>query len=224
MGVLPTPRVSLSPPFVETGLDFAGPVTLRRGHTRKPVYDKCYMCIFVCLSTKGVHLELCPDLSTDSFMATLCCFIARRGCPCEIYSDSGTNFVGARHELDELYNFLQSQDTIESLEHFFTNRTIHWSHTPSRAPHFGGLREATVKAAKTHLHKVLATQRLTYEEYATILAEIEAILNNRPLYPLSSQSEYGVDALTPAHLLVGHALKSLPQPPTSVIQQHTSTK
>ena len=157
-------------------------------------------------------------------MATLRRFIACRGCPCKIYSDNGTNFVGARRKLDKLYNFLQSQDTIESFGHFFTNRRIHWSHIPSRAPHFGGPWEATVKAAKTHLHKVLATQRLTYEEYATILAEVEAILNSRPIYPLSSQPEDGVDVLTPAHLLVGCALKSLPRPPTSVIQQLTSTK
>ena len=93
MGVLRTLRVSLSPLFTETGLDFFGPITIRRRHTRKPVYCKCYIYVFGCLSTKRIHLELCPHLSTDSFMATLRHFVARCGCPYKIYSDNGTNFV-----------------------------------------------------------------------------------------------------------------------------------
>ena len=109
MGDLPSVRVKSSPPFSTTGVDFAGPITLRRGHTRKPTYVKAYVCVFVCLTTKAVHLELVSDLSTEAFLAALRRFVARRGCPYKILSDNGTNFVGANHELQKLYHHLETK-------------------------------------------------------------------------------------------------------------------
>ncbi len=94
MGLLPTTRTTPSPPFTVTGVDFAGHFVLCRGHTRKPVLVKCYIVIFVCLSTKCVHLDLCASLSTDDFKATLRRFTARRGVPAHVYCDNGTNFIG----------------------------------------------------------------------------------------------------------------------------------
>ena len=58
MGQLPEVRITPSLPFTKTGTDFAGPLLLKKGHTRKPVIVKGYVCLFICLSTRAVHLEL----------------------------------------------------------------------------------------------------------------------------------------------------------------------
>ncbi|XP_073841387.1 uncharacterized protein [Musca autumnalis] len=78
------------------------------------------------------------------------------------------------------------------------------------APHFGGLWEAAVKLAKGHLTRTLANSRLTYEELVTALVEIEAILNSRPISPMSSDPS-DFEALTPGHFIIGSALRSLPE-------------
>ena len=77
MGQLPPYRGTPAPPFSSTGADFAGPFTLRKGYTRKPTYIPSYVCLFVCLTTRAVHLELVLDLTTEAFLAALRCFIAR---------------------------------------------------------------------------------------------------------------------------------------------------
>ena len=210
MGQLPPARVKPSSPFSETGVDFAGPVTLRRGHTRKPSYTKAYVALFICLATKAVHLELVEGLSTADFISTLRRFIARRGCPQVIYSDNGTNFVGSNHELQRMYQLITSTKSNEELHPFLTPRRIRWVFIPGRAPHFGGLWEAGVKAAKTLLRKLLKDQCLTTSEYTTVLVEVEATLNSRPLCPLSSLPEDGVEVLTPGHFLIGRPLDALP--------------
>ena len=109
IGQLPEPRVNAKLTFVHVGVDYAGPFTTKYGHVRKPVKLKAYLAVFVCLSSKAVHLEAVEDLSTPSFLATLKRFIARRGLPQHIYSDNGTNFLGAKNDLRELYLYLQSR-------------------------------------------------------------------------------------------------------------------
>ena len=94
MGQLPTSRVNPSPPFSHTGMDFAGPFTLKKGHTRKLVLIKAYACVFMCFATKAAHLEVVSDLTTEAFLAALKRFVSRRVCPTNLYSDNGYN-VGA---------------------------------------------------------------------------------------------------------------------------------
>ena len=108
LGELPADRVTTTPAFQTTGIDYAGPFTLKRGHTRKPTYIKAYLALFVCLSTKAVHIEVVSDLTTAAFVAALKRLVARRGCPTTIHSDNGSNFIGARNQLQQLYSFLQS--------------------------------------------------------------------------------------------------------------------
>ncbi len=95
MGQLPASRVTPSAPFNHTGMDFAGPFIIKKGHTRRPVYLKAYACLFVCFSTKAVHIELVSDLTSEAFFAALKRFVARRLCPTHFQSDNGSNFVGA---------------------------------------------------------------------------------------------------------------------------------
>ena len=215
MGQLPSVRATPAPPFTATGADFAGPFTLRKGHTRKPVWVKGYTCIFVCLTTKAVHIELVMDLSTDSFIASLKRFVSRRGLPSTVMTDNGTNFVGARRQLNEAYEWLNQQETRETLSQYLSGQRIQWLHTPARSPHFGGIWEAGVKQMKALLHRVLGTQRLTCEEMTTILTEVEAVLNSRPLTPIDAAPLDGAAVITPGHFLVGRPLRALPEIYTS---------
>ncbi|GBP48944.1 hypothetical protein EVAR_32278_1 [Eumeta japonica] len=78
------------------------------------------------------------------------------------------------------------------------------------APHFGGLFESAVKSAKSLLSRIIGEQRLTYEGLSTVFARIEAVLNSRPLCPLSHDSNE-FEVLTPAHLLIGKSLLAVPE-------------
>ena len=209
LGQLPIERVTPGPVFGKVGVDYAGPVLIKYGYVRKPTIIKTYICVFVSLTVKAVHLELVSDLSSDAFIASLRRFISRRGIPSLIWSDHGTNFVGAARELKELYHFLQDHTTQYSIMDFLTTKNITWKFIPQHAPHFGGLWEAAVKSLKTHLRKVVGDVKLTFEEMTTLLTQIEACLNSRPLVPLPGDDD-GVEALTPGHFLIGQPLQALP--------------
>ena len=215
MGQLPACRATPAPAFQTTGVDFAGPFNLRRGHVRKPTIITGYACIFVCLVTRAIHLEVVLDLTTEAFLSALRCFVARRGVPATIRSDNGSNFVGAHRVLDAAYKSLISQDPDESLIQYLTSQRIEWLHTPARSPHFGGIWEAGVKQMKTLLFKTLDPYKLTPEQLSAVLTEAEAILNSRPLVPMDSAPTDGEEILTPAHFLIGRSLKALPHKPDS---------
>lgn len=99
---LPKERVTPDAVFNRVGVDYAGPILIKRGHVRKPVILKAYICVFISLSVKAVHLELVSDLA---FIACLRRFIAHRGKPSLIWSDHGSNFVGAARQIRELFVF-----------------------------------------------------------------------------------------------------------------------
>ncbi len=212
MGLLPEVRTTPAPPFYNTGVDFAGPLLLRVGYTRKPKHVKCYVAVFVCMCTKAVHLDLCQSLSTEDFLATLRRFVARRGCPAHLYSDNGTNFSGAREEIHAIKKMTKSESTIN----FAANHGMQWHHIPPRAPHFGGLWEAAVKAMKVGLRKVAGPHPLMWAEMYTLLTEVESVLNSRPIAPLGADDLKEANNLTPGHFLIGRPLRALPskRPPS----------
>ncbi len=210
MGLLPLCRTTPAPPFSHTGVDFAGPFTLRVGHTRKPSYLKTYAVVFVCMGTKAVHFDLAASLSTTDFLATLERFVARRGAPNIIYSDNGSNFLGAREEIRELQKFSGSVSTKQAISNFAAQNNIQWKNIPPRAPHFGGLWEAAVRSMKIHLRKNLRHQRLRWDELYSILTDAEAMLNSRPLSPLHSDEAEETSFLTAGHFLIGRPIRALP--------------
>ena len=109
MGQLPLERVTPDIVFEKVGIDYAGPLYLKYGQVRKPTITKAYVCVFMSFSVIAIHLELVSDLTAEAFIATLRRFIARRGKPSLIQSDHGSNFVGAKMELEQLAAFLQQQ-------------------------------------------------------------------------------------------------------------------
>ena len=210
MGQLPSSRVTPSNIFTIMGLDYAGLLVIKRGNPRKPVLVKAYLCVFVDFAVKAVHLEIVSDMTSEAFLAALKRFVSRRGRPRELHSDNGTNFVGANRELQDLCSVLNLKETQESICHYCLSNNIEWHFSPERAPNFGGLWEAVVKAAKTHLRKLMGTQKFTNEELATIVTQIEACLNSRPLTLINCADEDGLDVLTPGHFLIGRPLEAVP--------------
>jgi len=210
MGQLPIERLTPGPVFDKVGIDFAGPVQTKYAHVRKPVIVKSYVCLFVSLSVKAVHLEPVSDLTSDAFIAALRRFTARRGKPSLIVSDHGTNFVGTNRELREMYDFLNEQKARSEISDFCSTQNIQWKFIPERTPHFGGLWEAAVKSMKFHFKRVIGDIKLSFEELTTVLTQIESCLNSRPLTSLPAHDDDGIEALTPGHFLIGQPLESIP--------------
>ncbi|XP_062712976.1 uncharacterized protein LOC109417462 [Aedes albopictus] len=221
MGELPAARVTVSRPFSKTGVDYFGPVYLRAGRGRKPT--KAYVAIFVCMATKAVHMELVSDLSTERFLQALRRFFARRGRCTDVYSDNGTNFVGARNQMQELFELLKNKAHREIISSQCANEDIYWHFNPPSAPHFGGLWEAAVRSAKFHLLRVLGGNPVSQEDFSTLLTQVEGCLNSRPLTALSDDP-LDLEPLTPAHFLIGGSLLALPDPDLGNIQLNRLTQ
>ena len=210
MGQLPPSRLNPDFVFFHTGIDYAGPYFLKEGYVRRPVKIKAYLAVFVCFYTKAVHLEVVKDATTESLIACLSRFCSRRGLPLTIHSDNGSNLMGAKNELAELYSTLEDKETQNLIQSYLLQQKVTWDTIPVKAPHFGGLWEAAVKAAKFHLKRVLGQQMYTYDELETVVCQVEACLNSRPLGVMASHPLDGMVPLTPGHFLVGRALKSYP--------------
>ncbi|XP_015125911.1 uncharacterized protein LOC107047630, partial [Diachasma alloeum] len=183
MGHLPAARVSRTiRPFVHVGVDYCGPFYIKEKKFRNRVKVKVYVAVFICLAVKAVHLEVVSDLTSSGFLAALDRFISRRGKPTLIESDNGTNFTGANNEMKNIVTTLQQPHEDEKITRALSNQGIQWKFTPPLSPHFGGIWEAA----------------------------IEAILNSRPLTPISTDPQ-DLQALTPAHFLIGDTLTSRPE-------------
>jgi len=209
MGELASARVQPSRPFLNTGVDYARPISLRIGTPHSKTIVKGYVAIFVCFATKAIHIEVVTSLTTEAFLAALRCFIARQGRPRTIHSDNGTNFQGAANELHAVYKMLHSTSQVATIQDFLAAEGREWNFIPPHAPHFGGLWEAAVKSMKYHLRRTLGSRVATYEELCTLLSEIEACLNSRPLCALSDDPS-NPTCLSPGHFLIGEPLTQLP--------------
>ena len=201
MGQLPSESVTPDLVFNRVGIDYTGPILTKYGHVGKPTLVKSYVCVFVSLSVKAVHLELVSDLTTEAFIACLRRFIARRGKPSLIFSDHGSNFIGASKQLKDLFEFLQRQ---ESSAPFAPVRILN-----------GSTFQREHKSFKKHLSRVVGEVKLTFEELLTVLTQIEACLNSRPLTALPYGEDSGIEVLTPGHFLIGRPLEALPDPTES---------
>lgn len=222
MGNLPNPRVHIERPFTHTGIDCAGPIDLRMSKGRGAKSYKGYITLFICLGTKAVHIEAVSDMSTPAFLAAYRRFCSRRGYPQHCYSDNGTNFVGASKIIRKdagahLLNI--STDIINEV----TMQGSVWHFIPPAAPHFGGLWEAGIKSIKQHFKRIIGHSTLTFEELSTLLNQIEACLNSRPICPTTSDPSDN-SALTPGHFLIGDALLAPPEGTSDSINTNILTR
>jgi transposase InsO family protein len=181
------------PPFTYVGVDFFGPLFVKQGRSRV----KRYGCLFTCLVIRAIHIEIAHSLDVSSFIDALRRFIARRGRPEEIRSDRGTNFIGAERELKEsLEKWNHSK-----LNEFLCLKEIKWKFNPAAASHMGGAWERLIRSIKKILKALLDEQLVNDETLATAMAEVEAIVNSRPITP-NPDSPFDTEALTPNHVLM----------------------
>lgn len=182
--------------FSQTSVDFAGPFLTKqgRGNTRQ----KRYLCLFTCLSCRAVHLEMAFSMDTDSFLNAFYRMVSRRGLPQLMVSDNGTNFVSGDRELRELVMALDK----DRIEHSTANKGIKWIFNPPGAPHFNGVHEVMIKAAKKAIKAILGNADVNDEELMSAIVGAEALINSRPLTYQSSNAADEVP-LTPNHFLHG---------------------
>ena len=201
--------------FERVGIDSTSPFFMKHGSSRKLTIVKSYLCIFISLPVKAVHLELVSDMTSEAFIAALHCFIAWRGYPSLLWSDHGSDFISANHELKEFNQLLKSQVAQGITSECCFVRNFEWKFIPEHSPHFGGLWESTVKSVKMYLQRIIRTVKLTFEELTTVLTQVEACLNSRPLMSVNSHNDDAIEIFTPGHFLIGRSLTSLPHPEIS---------
>jgi hypothetical protein len=198
MAPLPLSRVQCPVrAFERVGVDYGGPYLTKQGRGKSRA--KRYLCLFTCLTTRAVHLEMSYSLDTDSFINALTRMVARRGTPAYMLSDNGTNFVGAERELRELVEAFDQEKIINKVAKDYK---IEWKFNPPSAPHFGGVFEALIKSAKKAILAILGNADITDEELHTAICGAERLLNSRPITFVSSDSN-DLAPLTPSHFLVG---------------------
>ena len=188
-------------PFAAVGLDYFGPLYVKIGPNtrsrRDPSMNKRYGCIFTCLRYRAVYIELVNNLSTDSFINAVLRFVSRRGPPGILYSDNGTNFRGA--ELD-VVNALKVWNQ-EKIQLKLTRRGIEWKFNPPAASHQGGVWERLIRSIRRILHSMVGERLVEEETLRTFVVEVEKILNDRPITPVSDDPK-DLEALTPNHILL----------------------
>lgn len=199
MGELPAARISGDlPAFSHIGIDFFGPFIVTVGRRT----EKRYGCIFSCMASRAIHLELAHSLSTDSFIQAFRRFLCRRGNVQSVTSDNGTNLVSANKELKEAV----SDWNENALDLFMKQNSILWNFNAPAASHWGGFYEREIRTIRKTFNAILLEQRVKLydENLQTFFCEIECILNNRPITEISTDP-YDSEPLTPNHLLLGQS-------------------
>ena len=207
MADLPVERLSPDePPFTFVGVDYFGPLLVKVRRSQ----EKRYGCIYTCLTTRAIHLEMINSLDTDSFLNGFRRFVSRRGKPKKIWSDNGTNFTGGLAELKKGLREMQRA----KIDKHCTDLGIEWVFNPPHASHMGGIWERLIRVVRNVLTGLLTTanQRLTDEILLTLLCEAESVINGRPITKVSSDVN-DLQPLTPNHLLL---LREGPSPPPGI--------
>ena len=214
MADLPPSRLQIDThPFAYCGVDYFGPLLVKQRRSQV----KRYGCLFTCLTSRAIHIEVAMDLTTDAFINALRRFLSRRGPVLHFFSDNGTNFISAEKTLREaLRQWNQHQ-----IEDFLLQKEIQWTFNPPNASHIGGAWERMIRSVRRILTALMTEQTLDDDQLHTFLLEAESILNSRPLTPITTDAD-GLEPLTPNHLL-----KLCPTgnfPPSLPSDEHCCTK
>ncbi|XP_061430896.1 uncharacterized protein LOC133357120 [Lethenteron reissneri] len=200
MADLPADRLSVEPPFTSVGIDVFGPWTVISRRTRGGLANsKRWAVLFTCMSTRAVHIEVIESMDSSSFINALRRIFAIRGPAKQLRSDCGTNFIGACKELK--INTENIED--DSVRKYLSDQGCTWIFNPPHSSHMGGAWERMIGIARRILDSMLCdvgSTRLSHEVLTTLMAEVSAIINSRPLIPVSTDPESPF-ILTPATLL-----------------------
>ncbi|XP_055630622.1 uncharacterized protein LOC129771220 [Toxorhynchites rutilus septentrionalis] len=193
MADLPPVRLAaFSRPFTHVGVDYFGPIEVSVGRR----VEKRWGMLITCLTVRAIHIEVVHSLTASSCVMGLRNFISRRGVPRTIYSDRGTNFVGANRELETAYAALNQN---ELMKEFVTSNTS-WVFIPPASPHMGGCWERLIRTVKKNLMAIQVSRKPSDEVLRNMLTEIENTVNSRPLTHVPID-DISAPALTPNDLL-----------------------
>ena len=202
MANLPVDRLTPGPPFTSIGIDAFGPWQVLTLNTRgRGIQNKRWAIIFTCLTCRAVHFEIVEEMSSSSFINALRRFLSIRGPVKIIRSDRGTNFVGAVRELS--IDSIRVEDG--PVKNFLVESGIKWIFNPPHSSHMGGVWERLIGIARKILDSMLLDARrkpVTHETLSTLMSEVSAIMNSRPIAPISTDPESPL-VLTPSMLLTG---------------------
>ena len=208
MSTLPVERLKPSPSFLTVGIDYFGPYATK-GEVQKRVRGKSFGVIITCFGCRAVYVDVAHDASTDGFLQVLRRFVCVRGWPAVIYSDQGTQFVGASNELKEILRGM-SWEQIKDLG--WPEQKIEWRFSPPDAKWYNGATESLVKSVKRALNAAVGENVMQFSELQTCMFEAAEMVNARPigLHPNSPDEEV---YLCPNDLLLGRATNHVPQGP-----------
>ena len=211
MGPLPTQRMDQLECFAHCSTDLFGPMYVK--HTCKwekcvhPKETKVWGCIFTCLQSRAIHLEIVDNLSAEEFILALRRFISRVGIPKTLFSDNGTNFVAASKELIRMFKAINWNQVKEEC----IQKGIDWTFAVEGAPFTNGISERMIQTVKKHLRIIIGSAGLSRKHLEIILKETELIVNNRPLCVVSPDED-DLNPITPFQLMMGKTANFLPDP------------
>ena len=188
--ILPTDRVNSVTPFAVTGVDFTGHFYVKN---EEGMSSKYYILIFTCLSTRAVHMEVLNSMSTEAFVLAMIRFCNRFGIPRIVYSDNAKSFISGGNILSEVF----LSDMFKSK---FEPYKIEFRLNPIYSPWYGSTWERLIKTVKSCINKTIGKQKLAYFNFITLISDIQATMNNRPL-TYSSNNDNSIDVITPNHFL-----------------------
>ncbi|XP_064614545.1 uncharacterized protein LOC135478203 [Liolophura sinensis] len=205
MGDLPSDRLRpFEPPFSVTGVDLFGPFFLKYGRNQS---KKAWGAIFTCATSRAVLLEIVDNLSTEAFLQALRRFVSHHGWPHTIISDNGTSFTGAQKELKVLVKEARRQ-----LMDFASLHEVKWKFITPLSPHQGGFYESLIRQIKRALQVAVGKQVLTWNEMATVFAEVQCLVDSRPI-GFTPKNPNDIQPLTPNHFVLGRATPAVHQGP-----------
>ena len=201
MAPLPEDRVSRSYPFQTSGVDFTGPIYVRNGNN----VEKSYITLFTCASVRAVHLELVENQTTEAFLRAFRRMISRRGMITTFYSDNSETLKAGSREMKRYQEIMNGK----AFRDFLIEHKIKWKFIVEYAAWWGGFYERMMRTIKAPLKKILGRSVYSSDEIYTILTEVEAMVNSRPLTQVTDEASE-LDYLSPASFLIGRTLVNIP--------------
>ncbi|XP_055617605.1 uncharacterized protein LOC129762983 [Toxorhynchites rutilus septentrionalis] len=195
MGDLPRGRLAaFTRPFSFIGIDYFGPLSVAVGRR----IEKRWGVLITCLTIRAVHLKIAHSMDADSCIKALRNFMARRGVPIKIYSDQGTNFIAANKELKAALKEIEHNKIIQEI----VSPQTEWEFLPPASPHMGSSWERLVQTVKINLQQMKPGRNPSDETLRNLLAEIENLINSRPLTHVPVDDP-DAPVLTPNHFILG---------------------
>ena len=209
MADLPADRINPADPFTYSAVDYFGPFYIKEGRSQR----KRWGVLFTCMSSRAVHLETANSLSTDSFINAYRRFVGRRGIVRQLRSDRGTNFVGARSEMESALSEMDDDRLSKELLKEGCDY-VTFKMNPPHASHMGGSWERMIRSVRSVLSALMDTHGdyLDDEQLRTFMTEAESIVNSRPLTYVDTSSPDSKEPLSPSQILTFKSKVVLPPP------------